>query len=125
MRRGDVSVGLNPRIAVKETRAFRGVDYDVVIELRLFCNTVDEVEVYNNSRKQVINGVEEFGDQLTWGYATPSASMQVLTITMPFDYPTQIPETGWQSTHGAQRGGKLGAWKILINGVELRSYNHV
>jgi hypothetical protein len=62
---------------------------------------------------------EKWGEQLTWSDASPVAMERAFAITTPHDYPTQIPETGWQWTRGAQRGGNSGAWKILRNGVEL------
>jgi hypothetical protein len=44
---------------------------------------------------------------------------RAFTITIPHNYPTRIPEKWWQWTHGAHRGGNLGSWKILRNGVEM------
>jgi hypothetical protein len=46
----------------------------------------DHVEAYIDNIKspQVMADVEnEFGDQVTWGYATPSEPMQAFTITIP------------------------------------------
>jgi hypothetical protein len=85
----------------------------------------DHVEVFSQNAgwktAQIMDEEEQIlDDKLRWGpNVDPLELERAFTITILYDYPTQIPEIGWQWIHGAHRGGNLGTWKILRNGVEL------